>query len=539
MPPASHARPGARAATAPRAGPAAGATRRCRCGAGHGGGPARGAAWQCRWARVTARRHRASRCSVVTRVRASRWRAGPAWPARGDMLAAGPALCGHTGGAPWDASPCAGASRVWSASYPTSLLPAIPIRSAPTIRKRPRSVVKVGRIRYAGSYVPNYLNGRATPRAARSAPAQAGLAPSTRDRLEMVRLSDAGWSVPRIARHLGQHEQTVRAWIKAFLAGGFDALPNKPRGGKVSALTAPMLESVRAEVARGERTWTAAQLADWVAEHHGVRLSADRVRIHLRRAKHLLAAHQPHPAAQTGPDRGRRARGRARRTSQKRGCRRDRSVPSGRSGLRPDACRRPTVGIPQGAAAARALSGAARAAGQRRSAPTSRTARTPAAWTYRSWAVLPKSRAKKPRTTPAGARRRARADASRRSAPSTRSAWWPSSGSSPDARRGARRLAAGASPGDRPGQLLRPHQPDRRSRRSPAWRRPTSSWSTWRGTAPSSRASSRSGTTSSSIRSPSAASSRWPTSNTRSMTPSPTKPSSFSTPMANLRTFNA
>jgi transposase len=113
---------------------------------------------------------------------------------------------------------------------------------------------------------------------------QAGLAPSTRDRLEMVRLSDAGWSVPRIARHFGQHEQTVRSWIKAFLAGGFDALPNKPRGGKVSALSAPMLEGVRAELAKDTRTWTAAQVADWVAAEHGVRLSADRVRIHLKRA---------------------------------------------------------------------------------------------------------------------------------------------------------------------------------------------------------------------------------------------------------------
>ena len=113
---------------------------------------------------------------------------------------------------------------------------------------------------------------------------QAGLAPSTRDRLEMVRLSAAGWSVPRIARHLGPHEQTARAWIKAFLDGGFDALPNKPRGGKQSALTASMLESVRVAVATGERTWTAVQLAAWVAEHHGVRLSADRVRIHVRRA---------------------------------------------------------------------------------------------------------------------------------------------------------------------------------------------------------------------------------------------------------------
>jgi putative transposase len=114
---------------------------------------------------------------------------------------------------------------------------------------------------------------------------QVGLASSTRDRLEMVRLSDAGWSVPKIARHIGQHEQTVRTWIKAFLHAGFDALPNKPRGGKHSALTSAMLETVRTHVAKRERTWTAAQLADWVEQQHGVRLSTDRMRVHLRRAK--------------------------------------------------------------------------------------------------------------------------------------------------------------------------------------------------------------------------------------------------------------
>jgi transposase len=113
---------------------------------------------------------------------------------------------------------------------------------------------------------------------------RAGLAPSTRDRLEMVRLSDAGWSVPRIARHLGHLEQTVRTWIKAFLTGEFDALPNKPRGGKESALSTPLLERGRAEGARGTRPWTAAQLADWGAAHQGVRRSGDRLRLQLRRA---------------------------------------------------------------------------------------------------------------------------------------------------------------------------------------------------------------------------------------------------------------
>ena len=113
---------------------------------------------------------------------------------------------------------------------------------------------------------------------------QAGIAPSTRDRLEMVRLSDSGWSVPKIARHLGWHEQTVRLWIKAFIADGFDALTNKPRGGDTSDVTPAMLEAARAEITKSKHTWSASQVADWVAEHHGVRISPGRMCVHLARA---------------------------------------------------------------------------------------------------------------------------------------------------------------------------------------------------------------------------------------------------------------
>lgn len=112
-----------------------------------------------------------------------------------------------------------------------------------------------------------------------------GLRASTRDRLEMVRLSAAGWSIPQIARHFDQHEQTVRFWIKAFLAGGFDALVDQPRGGKVSALTPAMLTTLRTAVATSQRTWTAQQLADWLADHYGLHLSTGRLRVHLKRAK--------------------------------------------------------------------------------------------------------------------------------------------------------------------------------------------------------------------------------------------------------------
>jgi transposase len=108
--------------------------------------------------------------------------------------------------------------------------------------------------------------------------------PRTRDRLEMVRLSAAGWSVPRIARHFRCHEETVRSWIKAFLVRGFDALADQPHPGQQSKLTPTMEEAIRAELRRDARTWTAAQLAPWVAERFGVGLSPAQLGRRLKRA---------------------------------------------------------------------------------------------------------------------------------------------------------------------------------------------------------------------------------------------------------------
>lgn len=81
-----------------------------------------------------------------------------------------------------------------------------------------------------------------------------GVAPRTRDRLEMVRLADAGWSVPRIGRHLGAHEHTVRKYITAFLVAGFDALPDRPRPGRPPTITTAHLDALEARLDAGGRT---------------------------------------------------------------------------------------------------------------------------------------------------------------------------------------------------------------------------------------------------------------------------------------------
>jgi putative transposase len=106
--------------------------------------------------------------------------------------------------------------------------------------------------------------------------------PRVRDRLEMIRLSDAGWSIPRIAGHLGCHEQTVRRHVSAFLAAGFVALPDRPRPGRPVVVTGAHLDALAALLDAGGRTWTTRQLTAWLACEQGVRVHPD----HLSRLLH-------------------------------------------------------------------------------------------------------------------------------------------------------------------------------------------------------------------------------------------------------------
>jgi transposase len=110
-----------------------------------------------------------------------------------------------------------------------------------------------------------------------------GVKPRTRDRLEMVRLSDAGWSVPCIARHLGLGQARVRHWIKTFRSGGFDALPDQPHRGRHSRLTPAIREAVCQQFDLELRIWSAPQVAEWIAQQFGVRVSVSHLRRFLRR----------------------------------------------------------------------------------------------------------------------------------------------------------------------------------------------------------------------------------------------------------------
>jgi putative transposase len=107
------------------------------------------------------------------------------------------------------------------------------------------------------------------------------LRPSERDRVEMVLLSAAGWSPPRIARHLVCHPATVRQALKRFAADGTASLPWRRPGPPKDAARRRQVTAALDRLLGQERTWTAAQLAE-ALQADGIALSTRQTRKYLK-----------------------------------------------------------------------------------------------------------------------------------------------------------------------------------------------------------------------------------------------------------------
>lgn len=106
--------------------------------------------------------------------------------------------------------------------------------------------------------------------------------PRVRDRVEMILLSDAGWSAPRIAIHLGVCGQTVRDVLRAFLARGLEALYPFRSGPAPNLANRDRVADELRRLLAEERTWTSRQLSQALAEQ-GIVLGSKQVRRHLKR----------------------------------------------------------------------------------------------------------------------------------------------------------------------------------------------------------------------------------------------------------------
>jgi transposase len=113
---------------------------------------------------------------------------------------------------------------------------------------------------------------------------RSALPAAARDRIEMVCLSDAGWSPPRIAAHLGYHPQTVRDRLRDFLGRGTDALFRRRPGPAPDVGRRDEIGRALTELLGEVRTWTSRQLSQALADR-GLAIGPRQTRRHLKRLK--------------------------------------------------------------------------------------------------------------------------------------------------------------------------------------------------------------------------------------------------------------
>ena len=106
------------------------------------------------------------------------------------------------------------------------------------------------------------------------------LPPKVRDRIEMIALSDAGWSAPRIAAHLGYCAHTVRGTLKDFLGRGTAALFPRPTGPTPDLARRGRVTGALRRLLGEDRTWTSRQLSAALGES-GFALGPRQVRRYL------------------------------------------------------------------------------------------------------------------------------------------------------------------------------------------------------------------------------------------------------------------
>jgi transposase len=140
-----------------------------------------------------------------------------------------------------------------------------------------------------------------------------------RTRAQMILLAaERGMSASEIAQIVRQSEETVRRWLKRYLAEGVEGLRDVPRPGAPRKVTQEYRRVLVEAVRRRPRSlglpfslWTLHRLADYMAERTGIRVEYETVRVHLKaagivlgRPQHTITSPDPEYALKKSDRRG-------------------------------------------------------------------------------------------------------------------------------------------------------------------------------------------------------------------------------------------
>jgi transposase len=130
-----------------------------------------------------------------------------------------------------------------------------------------------------------------------------------RTRAQIVLLAgEQRLTAPAIARIVRECDQTVRTWLKRWLAEGLAGPPDRPMPERPTKLTAAYRERLLAVVRQRPRAlgrpyslWTLQRLADYLAELTGIRLTYETVRVALKAGGIVLSRPQ-HTVSSPDPE---------------------------------------------------------------------------------------------------------------------------------------------------------------------------------------------------------------------------------------------
>jgi transposase len=112
----------------------------------------------------------------------------------------------------------------------------------------------------------------------------------TRLRIQMVLLSDEGYSVEEIAQITHQSEHTVRRWIHRFVEDGYRGLYEAPHSGRPPEITPVIEQMLREYVLKSPRelgvnrpSWTTYELAKLVKRRFKIEVTDECIGQHLER----------------------------------------------------------------------------------------------------------------------------------------------------------------------------------------------------------------------------------------------------------------
>jgi transposase len=130
-----------------------------------------------------------------------------------------------------------------------------------------------------------------------------------RTRAQMVLLAaEQRLTAAQIAEIVRASEETVRRWLKRYLAEGVEGLRDMPHPGAPTKVTAEYCEQLLQVVRRRPRSlglpfslWTLRRLADYMAEQTGIRVEYETVRVHLK-AQGIVLSRPQHTITSPDPE---------------------------------------------------------------------------------------------------------------------------------------------------------------------------------------------------------------------------------------------